>query len=95
MMLPEITLIECDDGTCKIKADNTMNGGEVKILPVKASQYEMLEGMLAYNRGDGKIQDCFPFLEPGEREFMLSGLTPNEFDRMFNESQMGTSDKQE
>lgn len=29
------------------------------------------------------IQDAFPFLSAVEREFLISGLTPEEFDLMF------------
>lgn len=70
------------DGTCKIKADSTETGGDVKYLHVNASQYDMLEGMLKYKKGN-LIQSCFPFLSADEREFILTGLTPDEYERLF------------
>ena len=97
MILPEITLIECADGTCKIKADMTKHGGEVNYLHVKHGQWKMISGILEYNKGK-PIQECFPFLDPEEREFMLTGLTPVEQERMYklfeddSESFMGSSE---
>ena len=82
MIMPKITLIEMSDGTCKIKADSTESGGDVKYLHVNASQYDMLNGMLEYKKGK-LIQSCFPFLSADEREFILSGLTPDEYERLF------------
>lgn len=43
-------------------------------------QYE--EGIDAYIEG-ALIQNAFPFLTAGEREFLLSGLTPEEFAKEF------------
>ena len=33
------------------------------------------------------IQDALPFLTPDEREFLISGTLPEEFDLMFGESE--------
>ncbi len=33
------------------------------------------------------IQDAMPFLTPAEREFMITGLTNEEFDEMFGEEE--------
>jgi hypothetical protein len=45
-------------------------------LPVTPAQ-------LARWKNGGLIQDCFPNLTPEQREFMISGLAPGEFEEMF------------
>lgn len=42
-----------------------------------AAFYKLDKGML--------IQDAFPNLNPEQREFILSGTTPEEWDKMFKE----------
>ena len=81
-----------EDGSCKIKADMSKYNGGVKYLHVKESQWRMLQGMLKYYKGS-LMQDCFHFLQPSEREFMLTGMTPIEQERFYNkaESFMGSS----
>ena len=90
MIMPQLTLIEMNDGSCKIKADSTRHGGSVEYLHVSASQQDMLEAILSYKNG-AKIQDCFPFLSAEERDFMLTGMTPEQQDRFYNDVQMGTA----
>lgn len=43
------------------------------------------EQISEYNKGDKLIQDVFPNLSPDEREFIMSGITPEEWDSMFGE----------
>lgn len=90
-MLPIITLIEMDDGTCKVKADMTQYNKGVSYIHVKETQWRMLNAILKYHKGS-LIQDCFHFLSPEEREFMLTGLTPLEQARFYEdlESSMGS-----
>lgn len=40
-------------------------------------------GLFAYRRG-AYIQDAFPDLPAGDREFLLSGISPEAFDSMFS-----------
>lgn len=42
----------------------------------------IIAGGIAYHEGE-LIQDAFPSLNADEREFLLSGLTPEEFDALF------------
>ena len=83
-MMPKITLIEMNDGSCKVKADMTEYDQGVKYIHVKESQWKMLQGMFKYYKG-ALMQDCFHFLQPEEREFMLTGMTPAEQVRFYNE----------
>ena len=50
--------------------------GEAVSVTVKGSE------LFAYNRG-AKIQDAFPNLSIGEREFIISGTSQKGWDRMF------------
>jgi hypothetical protein len=43
-------------------------------LPITLAQ------MCRYMTGNDHIQDVFPLLTPAEREFILSGITPEEWD---------------
>ena len=36
-------------------------------------------------RRSGMIQDAFPDLTPGEREFLMTGITEDEWDLLFRE----------
>jgi hypothetical protein len=38
------------------------------------------EQLLAYERGDKLLQDAFPQLDDGEREFIKTGITQHEWD---------------
>ena len=43
------------------------------------------EMITAWEISDLKIQDAFPFLTATEREFLLSGATPEEWNEFFSE----------
>ena len=46
-------------------------------LPVTQAQIELWEG-------GTKVQDAFPHLSPDEREFIMTGVTAQEWDERFN-----------
>lgn len=50
-------------------------------LPVTQEQIDR------WQRGGEMIQDVFPHLTSGQREFLLSGATEAEFDRLFREEE--------
>jgi len=52
------------------------------VFLVPVSQYAM--GLAMYRKGM-LMQDAFPFLSPNEREFLISGLLPSEFDDLFED----------
>ena len=56
-----------------------VNRMELPISPSEYNQREILwqSGML--------IQDAFPMLDAGQREFIKTGITPEEWDQMFGE----------
>ena len=44
------------------------------------------EGMEAYKNGK-LMQDAFPFLSADEREFLISGMLPDEWERLFGKEE--------
>ena len=36
-----------------------------------------------YENGRGRVQDIFPDVPPEEREFIITGITPQEWDETF------------
>lgn len=44
----------------------------------------MKEAQAIYDSG-AKIQDAFPFLSSDEREFLISGLTPETWNKLFGD----------
>ena len=43
--------------------------------------------ILRYHKGEEYIQDIFPNLSPAEREFILTGITSEEWDEVFGEEE--------
>lgn len=41
------------------------------------------EDLIAWESGAGNIQDLMPYLNDADREFILSGITSEEWDDMF------------
>lgn len=48
------------------------------------TKQDMDTGLLAY-AGGALIQNAFPFLTPDQREFLMTGITPDEWDDLFSE----------
>lgn len=45
------------------------------------------EKLDAYNRGDGLIQEIFPELTPDEREFLMTGITGEEWESFMGDEE--------
>jgi hypothetical protein len=52
-----------------------------KDLPTTPAQY------VKYIRGEGYIQDIMPDLPPEDREFIINGVTPEEWNNVFGEEE--------
>jgi len=50
-------------------------------LPITQEQLE------AYTSGNGLIQNIFPDLTPDQREFLMTGVTPEEWDETFGKDE--------
>jgi len=55
-----------------------------KQMQINCTSEQYLEGMKAYKAG-AMMQNAFPFLHTDEREFLISGTTPEEWAEMFGE----------
>lgn len=62
----------------KVTRKSTLSGNyhtmELDITPDQLSRYE---------NGTELVQNIFPELSPSEREFLISGITPIEWDTVF------------
>ena len=59
---------------------------KVSQLSGKESSMELdvtQEQLDLYAEGIDKVQDVFPNLNASEREFLITGITPNEWDNIF------------
>jgi hypothetical protein len=57
--------------------------GKVNTMDLDVSDQQLAEW-----EGGKLIQDVFPHLTASEREFMMSGITPEEWNEMFKESNL-------
>lgn len=60
----------------KSQISGKMNSMELDVCP---------DDLLRWYSGDGYLQDIFPHLSDDEREFLMTGATPEEWDEMFDE----------
>lgn len=58
------------------------DGTEKSMGALIPSAEKFMEDSAKWMEGSN-IQDCFPYLDVGVREFMISGTTPKEWDEMF------------
>lgn len=73
------------------KAFSSVNNNAVLVRLVngKGMQFnctpdQYMKGLKKYQQG-ALMQDAFPFLNADEREFLISGLLPSEFNALFSE----------
>ncbi len=60
-------------------ARKSQYSGEWNVMELDITQ----EQLDAYEDGEGRIQDIFPNLSPDEREFLMTGITPEEWKQIF------------
>lgn len=78
----QFTFHSFENGHTRIELQN----GTVNKHIIVAHPFEKLsQGWYNWMVKDMYIQDAFNFLTAGEREFLLTGLTPEEWDKMFAE----------
>ena len=71
----EISITGFDQTIVMEKICNITN----ELYSLKIDIYDYLD----YKNGTRYIQDVFDYMTPEEREFIISGLTPSEFDKLF------------
>ena len=63
-----------------IRRISILSGAETsRELPITPEQLALFES------GQGLVQDIFPELSPGDREFLMTGTTEAEWDQYFKE----------
>lgn len=55
--------------------------GEVNVMDLPVTQEDLARCWSLSKTGTEHVQDVFPNLSPGEREFLISGITPEEWER--------------
>ena len=66
--------------TMEKKVRILLDNNKARVFNCSFSQYEA--GSDKYFNG-AHIQNAFSFLTPGEREFLMTGITPEEWDTMW------------
>lgn len=73
----EHTINPIGDGEIEVRIGN-------KTMTFECTKDLYLRGYVAYQQGV-LMQDAFPFLKASEREFLISGTTPQEWEEMYAE----------
>lgn len=73
-----------DSGSFVLVSTEPGRRGKTMALHCTPEQYR--KGVADYKAGK-LIQDAFPFLNDGEREFLLTGITPEEWNTMFEDEE--------
>ena len=89
---PELAFLHCDleKAVIEVTRKNQFTGKEAT-MQIAITQEELDAGLArswSHNRAGGgteHMQDIFPQLSAGEREFLMTGITPQEWDAMFPE----------
>lgn len=86
MLKASYRLVDFESGT-QIERDglNPMTGkAEKRVRTVSVRFDQMVTAMKRYHDGQ-LIQDAFPFLSDADREFIMSGMSTEEWDEAFGE----------
>lgn len=66
-----------------ISRKSPFNRKVVNTMELPMTEAEFLAAHRAWSIGGVLIQDAFPMLTPAQREFIKTGITPDEWDAMF------------
>lgn len=78
---PNINHNAYDDNTCEFVATFPFYGREPRKMIMQCSPQQFIAGWGKYSAG-AMAQNAFPFLSADEREFIISGTYPDEWERM-------------
>ena len=79
VMLRVIKAVETPDHRVTVHVRSIHN--ETKQLQLSCTREQFKAGLIKYHDDGEMIQQAFDFLTANEREFMMTGLYPEEFDR--------------
>ena len=69
-----------DDGFVRVHKQSCITGKHHSmVLPTRQGELEYWEESMAL------VQDVFPHFTPDQREFLISGSTPDEWNELFSE----------
>ena len=76
-------IVTFSEDTVTVVAKSPFSGSlNEMILSISPSEWNV--AYAKWNAG-ALIQDAFPMFDDGEREFLITGITPAQFDNMFEE----------
>lgn len=86
MSIQPVSLFVTPEGKTKIAFQSEPE----KFIIVPHAVTTLVDSLLAYERG-ALMQEAFPYLTPDEREFLMTGLTPEEWEEIFPPENPDTS----
>ncbi len=69
-------------GSIVVEATGGFRGDATRVLPLTVEDF--LAGMDRWEVQGMCVQDAFPTLNAGQREFLMTGMTPKVWDKTFN-----------
>lgn len=73
-----------ENGNVQIFNVSQVSQREQSMVIAVPSHQAFLDRLMLYSAGV-KVQDAFPYLSSDEREFILTGITPEEWNQVFGE----------
>jgi hypothetical protein len=86
MMLRRVNKIGVTYHLTDMGDGRTMLSTGTKSLVVDAHIDRISQGWYSWQMNGALIQDAFPYLSAGEREFILTGITQMEWNELFGET---------
>ena len=83
-MTRDITCIRFTDNTVQVSLVDCFGSHKAMFMDISAEEFNA--GLKAWD-GHWLIQEALPGLTMGEREFLMSGTTPEEWDELFDEDE--------
>ena len=83
-MIQSLSFCSVDEGV-EVTVETGLYAGRSAIFP-DITEDKMNEGYARY-RGGALIQRAFPFLNADQREFLMTGIYPEEWDEMWAEEE--------
>lgn len=93
MMVTPKGVFAAPNGNVVVLSPSQLTGKEHSMeLPMTVTEYR--RAMEHYNRG-ALIQDAFPRLSPAQREFLMTGITPEEWESLKAEEEEEEEEEEE
>ena len=83
-MTHNITCKRFNDDTVQVSLIDSFGSHKAMFMDISAEEFNA--GLKAWD-GHWLIQEALPGLSMGEREFLMSGTTPEEWDELFDEDE--------